>query len=93
MLKRLSIISCAIAGLLISVPAGADVLKIDGKRVVAKDNTPTRGMNKSQVKQRYGAPVSKKGAVGQPPISSWDYGNYTVYFEYDKVLHSVVRRN
>jgi hypothetical protein len=30
--------------------------------------------------------------VGDPPISRWVYDHFTVYFEYDKVLHSVVNK-
>jgi hypothetical protein len=28
--------------------------------------------------------------VGEPPITRWDYGSYSVYFEYDVVLFSVL---
>jgi hypothetical protein len=30
-------------------------------------------------------------AVGEPPISRWEYTGYTVYFEHDLVLHSVIQ--
>ena len=50
---------------------------------------PGRGMTMEQVEARFGAPNEKIPAVGEPPISRWVYGNYTVYFERDIVLHSV----
>ena len=53
---------------------------------------PGNGMTKDQVAQRFGEPSEKVGAVGDPPISRWVYENYTVYFEYDLVLHSVIHR-
>lgn len=29
-------------------------------------------------------------AVGQPPITRWDYRSFSVYFEYDHVINSVL---
>jgi hypothetical protein len=51
---------------------------------------PSAGMTKAQVQQRFGEPAGFKDAVGMPPISSWSYNNFTVYFEYDRVIHSVL---
>lgn len=53
---------------------------------------PTRGMTQARVEARYGEPQSREQPVGQPPISRWEYGDFIVYFEYDKVIHSVSRR-
>lgn len=50
---------------------------------------PARGATKSGVESNFGTPLSKDAAVGDPPISSWEYADFTVYFEYDRVLHSV----
>lgn len=79
----------------IAASAHAEILKVPGgvATVVTNADTPTRGMSKSQVQRRYGAPVNKQGAVGRPPISRWDYSDYSVYFEHHLVLHSVVRTN
>ena len=52
---------------------------------------PQSGMSKEQVEQRYGAPEQAIDAVGNPPISSWEYADYIVYFEYDRVIHSVLK--
>ena len=52
---------------------------------------PDSGMSKAQVQQRYGAPEQTTDAVGEPPISSWEYSDYIVYFEYDRVIHSVLK--
>ncbi|MFP1682968.1 hypothetical protein ACLD0W_10670 [Alloalcanivorax sp. C16-1] len=53
------------------------------------DDGPSRGMSQAQVLQHYGEPQSRRAPVGQPPISRWYYPGFTVYFENDKVLHSV----
>jgi hypothetical protein len=52
---------------------------------------PSAGMSKERVEERFGAPVERRGPVGDPPISSWDYGDYVVYFEYNTVLRSVLK--
>jgi len=50
---------------------------------------PGRGMLKDQVEERFGTPTDKAPEVGEPPISSWIYNGFTVYFEYDHVIHAV----
>lgn len=52
--------------------------------------TPTRGMTMEQVAGKFGNPVTKVPAVGKPPISRWEYSGFTVFFEYDHVIHAVV---
>ncbi len=51
---------------------------------------PRRGTLKPEVREQLGAPKERRSAVGDPPISSWVYDGFTVYFEYDHVIHSVV---
>lgn len=51
---------------------------------------PTRGMSMSAVRNAFGPPRQEHAAVGEPPITRWDYDGYSVFFEHDKVLHSVV---
>lgn len=54
---------------------------------------PKSGMSMDQVSNQFGAPGQKYAAVGEPPITRWVYDHYTVYFEYDHVIHSVLHRN
>ena len=51
---------------------------------------PERGMDMEKVRNRFGEPLREHPAVGDPPITRWDYDGYRVFFEYDKVLHTVV---
>jgi hypothetical protein len=51
---------------------------------------PARGMTMTQVASKFGDPVTKVPAVGNPPISRWEYPGFVVYFERDHVIHSVV---
>jgi hypothetical protein len=54
---------------------------------------PGRGMHMDQVEARFGSPREKIPAVGEPPITRWVYSNYTVYFERDIVIDSVLHHN
>ncbi len=53
---------------------------------------PSRGTNKGLVQARYGEPKDWSDPVGSPPITRWYYDQFTVYFEYDVVIHSVSQR-
>jgi hypothetical protein len=61
-----------------SVDSGADVAR------------PDRGMTMDGVVQRYGEPQARSGPVGDPPISTWGYDDFVVYFENQYVIHAVV---
>lgn len=50
---------------------------------------PERGATMSAVESRFGAPAAKHPTVGQPPITRWDYPNFAVFFEKDRVIHAV----
>jgi hypothetical protein len=76
--------------LICSTATFADVLIIDEVRQVESMDLPENGQTKSDIESKFGAPQQRRGAVGDPPISSWDYGTYSVYFEYDRVLFSVL---
>ncbi len=51
---------------------------------------PQAGESMRSVEQRLGSPITKRGPVGDPPITTWTYPEFTVYFEHSHVLHSVV---
>lgn len=51
---------------------------------------PLRGMFMDNVENIFGAPQRKLPPVGEPPISRWEYPGYTVYFEGNRVIHTVV---
>ena len=68
----------------------ADVLLIEEVRQADRMELPKHGQNKADVEAKFGTPVEKNDAVGDPPISSWKYDTYSVYFEYDLVLSTVL---
>ncbi len=53
---------------------------------------PQRGQSESQVRSKFGAPMSTKGPVGTPAITRWNYDGFTVYFENGITLHTVKDR-
>ena len=81
-----------IALLLISAGlANADVLIVDEVRQVDRMPLPKNGQDMNAVESRYGAPMKRHAAVGEPPITRWDYAEYSVYFEHNLVLYTVLR--
>ncbi|PKL95188.1 MAG: hypothetical protein CVV18_06435 [Gammaproteobacteria bacterium HGW-Gammaproteobacteria-8] len=72
--------------------ASADVLLIEEVRERMLRDLPTNGLTQVQVEQRYGRPAERRAPVGDPPITRWIYDDYSVYFEYDIVIESVLHR-
>ena len=75
--------------------ASAEVIVVDrdGERVVrvrTDATVPGRGMTKEAVESAFGEPNRRVSAIGDPPISRWEYDGFTVYFENDHVLHTVI---
>ncbi len=52
-------------------------------------NEPRRGASMNEVTKILGTPLSKKPAVGQPPITKWIYNDRVVVFEYSSVIDVV----
>ncbi len=71
----------------------ADTLLLEGIQTnnQTAHERPVRGMRMDSVEQQFGSPTAKHSPVGDPPISRWEYNGFVVYFEYDRVLHAVVR--
>lgn len=79
----------------LSAPLSAENIVIPvGQQAADKQaiNRPLLGTNKDQVRERFGDPKDWVDPVGVPPISSWEYQDFIVYFEYNQVLHSVLKR-
>lgn len=76
--------------LLLPLPSLADTLSVPvGQQGTSAQPLPKQGETQHSVKQRFGQPEQQHPAVGQPPISRWDYPGFSVYFETDRVIDSV----
>ncbi len=72
--------------------ANAETVNMDGVAAASSDGRPSRGMTQASVESKYGSPTSIEAAIGEPPISRWVYADFVVFFEYDRVIHAVVKR-
>ncbi len=89
-------LALAAALLLAAAPAlHADRLLIESVEAAeaSADARPRHGQSMDQVRHRFGDPDEEVPAVGEPPISRWEYSDFTVYFEHDRVLRAVTRRD
>ena len=70
----------------------AETIVVDDQVTVRESSIdrPRGGMSMQAVESRYGAPQQRHSAVGKPPITRWDYPTFTVFFENDRVIHTVV---
>lgn len=54
---------------------------------------PVRGQSKRKIKSLFGEPDMQHEAKGKPPIERWDYNEFSVYFESNVVIHTVIKRS
>lgn len=73
-------------------PVSADTLLIERQERAAEVARPSKGMLMAQVERDFGAPTAKSEPVGTPPITKWTYPGYTVYFEHDHVITTVLNK-
>ncbi|MGR8949524.1 MAG: phosphodiesterase [Gammaproteobacteria bacterium] len=83
-----------VIGVLLASPSEAEVIHIPVGQQAPENRDlprPTRGMSQDKVLAEFGEPLSLTSPVGDPPISKWEYADFTVYFESATVIHSVLR--
>ena len=78
------------SALLTAQPALAETLSTATGDPAAAAARPDRGSSMATVQSRYGEPTNRHATVGDPPITRWDYPQFAVYFEPDRVLHAVL---
>jgi len=52
---------------------------------------PAKGQTQERIRSQFGEPETIGAAKGNPPISRWDYVDFSVYFESGVVIHSVLK--
>ena len=89
------VLALVLGAMALTIPNGqaaADVLLIEEVRQAERMTLPANGMNKDGVRSAFGAPQQTHSPVGDPPITRWDYDGWSVYFEYDLVLFTVLHK-
>lgn len=72
------------------LPLPADILSIPvGDQGDPHIVLPTRGDSQKAVLERFGLPDEEHPAEGKPPITRWDYREFSVYFESGVVVDAV----
>jgi hypothetical protein len=54
---------------------------------------PRTGTTQASVRAKWGEPRTIQGPVGKPAITQWVYQNFIVYFEGNRVLHTVLKQH
>lgn len=89
------VLALVLGAMALTIPNGravADVLLIEEVRQSERMTLPINGMSKEDVRSNFGAPAQTHSPVGDPPITRWDYDGWSVYFEYDLVLFTVLHK-
>ena len=94
---QIRILAALLCGCVVASAAVADTVVVNDQVQVRESHAdvPKRGLTMNDVEKHFGAPVTRHPAVGgasaqQPPITRWDYGGFSVFFEHDRVIDSVV---
>jgi len=91
------ILAALLCGCALASAAVAETIVVNDQVQVRDSQVerPKRGLTMDEVEKQFGAPASRHPAVGgssqqQPPITRWDYSGFSVFFEHDRVIDSVV---
>ena len=97
-MKITALLFTVAAGLALQAPpAVADTLLIQRVQAEQGAHVPKRGSSMAQVEAQFGAPREKFPAVGggspkTPPITRWQYDQFSVYFENTHVVDAVMTK-
>jgi hypothetical protein len=96
-MKRITLSLILSLGAFMALPCLADTLLIERVQAESGVNLPKRGASMAQVEAQFGAPQEKFAAVGggsgsTPPITRWQYQQFTVYFENSHVVSAVLNK-
>ena len=91
------ILAALLCGCALASAAVAETIVVNDEVQVrdSQVDRPKRGLTMDEVEKHFGAPVTRHPAVGgsspqQPPITRWDYNGFSVVFERERVIDSVV---
>ena len=90
-MKALSLKAALALTVLCSNVALAETVVVDDQVTVRQSSVerPSRGVTMATVEAKFGAPQTRHPAVGKPAITRWDYANFSVFFEGERVIDAV----
>lgn len=89
--KYLAFFAATILSALSTAYAESLIIENIDKSSASLTESPNRGMSMETVESKWGKPGQKSAAIGEPPISRWEYSDFIVYFEYSHVIHAVTK--
>lgn len=98
-LALFALCAAAIAAAIRPAPAAADTVNLPTVQASQSTSTltqvPRRGQTMADVRKTFGTPSKKHPTVGghapqRPPITRWDYPDFSVVFERNQVIDAVV---
>lgn len=89
---KIRLLAALLCGYALSGLAAAETIVVNDQVQVRESSVdrPKRGSTMSEVEKHFGAPVERHPTVGQPPITRWDYKDFSVFFERDRVIDAVI---
>lgn len=89
---KIRLLAALLCGCALSGVAMSETLVVNDKVQVRESSVdrPKRGSTMTDVEKHFGTPVERHATVGKPPITRWDYPSFSVFFEFNRVVHSVV---
>jgi hypothetical protein len=94
---QIRILAALLCGCTLVSAAVAETIAVNDQVQVREPQgpMPKRGSTMGDVEKQFGAPVTRHPTVGgasahQPPITRWDYSGFSVVFERDRVIDSVM---
>ena len=89
---KIRLLAALLCGCALSGGAMSETLVVNDKVQVRESSVdrPKRGSTMTDVEKHFGTPVERHATVGKPPITRWDYKDFSVFFERDRVIDAVV---
>lgn len=69
------------------------MIPLSGEQIKQHKVGPKRGQSMKQVELKFGKATKIHPTKGNPPITRWDYPEFSVYFESKFVIHTVSHSN
>jgi hypothetical protein len=90
-LRKILLYALLVPAMYTSQVMAEDLKIVIGEQGNRSMSIPERGLTQQEVSETFGSPQRMTRMVGKPPMSTWHYEMFSVYFEDDQVIHAVRR--